>query len=152
MAAKDVLKVSRKTFINPKAWFGYDQFKNSVTTTWGIIRNLFIVAKPDRIETFEEAMRRQNTTEADLVELSKTYQFYTWLFVLIGGLTVLSSFYFLIYHYTFAGFLLGLACASLFFVQAFRYSFWHFQIKFRKLGCTLAEWWRGKPFNQEDNA
>jgi intracellular multiplication protein IcmV len=28
-------------------------------------------------------------------------------------------------------------------VLAFRYHFWYFQIKNRKLGCTVYEWYRG---------
>jgi len=32
MALKDVVKVSRKTFFNPRAWVGYDQVKTSTLT------------------------------------------------------------------------------------------------------------------------
>jgi len=28
--------------------------------------------------------------------------------------------------------------------QAFRYHFWLFQLRNRKLGCTLSEWWNAR--------
>jgi intracellular multiplication protein IcmV len=52
--------------------------------------------------------------------------------------------YFVAAHYSLAGFFLLLTVTALLFANAFRFHFWAFQISQRKLGCTLAEWRRGK--------
>ena len=54
----------------------------------------------------------------------------------------------------FSGFLLScllaIAVSILSLSQAFRYHFWYFQIKHRKLGCTFEEWREGKPRSAEE--
>lgn len=146
MAVKDVFKVSRKTFFNPRAWLGFDLLVSQFQTTWALVRGLFTVDAPARTETFEEAMKRLNVDEAAVQESSKNYLFYSVAFFLLGAAAFIYAFYLLILYTTFTGWLLGLAVSALFLAQAFRFNFWHFQIKYRKLGCTFAEWWRGKPF------
>lgn len=148
MAIKDVLKVSRKTFLNPSGWLGLPEVKDSFKTTWGILKSLITPASSTRTETFEEAMQRLNQTEADVKKIGQDYLMYCWVFIALGVASLVFGFYLLIHHWTIIGFLLSFAMTSLFFSQAFRYHFWHFQIKFRKLGCTFDEWWRGKPNSQ----
>lgn len=150
MALKDVLKVSRKTFFDPRGWLGFDTLKTSSLGLWAILKGLFSIAEPTRRETFAEAMQRLQLTEDDLQKTSQRYFSLTAIFIFLGVVTLLTSFYFLFHHETVAGWILAIATASIFFSQAFRYHFWFFQIKHRKLGCTLKEWWRGKPDNREE--
>jgi intracellular multiplication protein IcmV len=150
MAIKDVFKVNRKTFFNPRGWIGYDELANQTQNIWDILKNLIAPAKPQRKESFTEAMQRLNLTEADLKEKSQTFINYTIGFILLGFCSFIFSFYYLLHHHTIAGFLIGLAVTILFATQAFRFHFWHFQIKHRKLGCTFAEWRNGKPFEPKE--
>jgi intracellular multiplication protein IcmV len=143
MPIKDVFKVSRKTFFSPSAWLGVTQVKSSSRTIWDILRSLFIPVTSQRKETFEMAMKRFNLTQASLASTSQSYFLYALIFLFLAVFSFLFSFYLLMFHKTLAGFLLGLACAALFLSQAFRYHFWYFQIKHRKLGCTFDEWWKG---------
>lgn len=149
MAAKDnarqVLKVNRKTFFDPRSWLGYDQLKAQTFFLFDYLRQLFSPAKPDRVETFDEAIARLNLNEADLQETGKTYFYYSILFISLAALAFISSFYFIFVHGSFSGWILAIAVAALLAAQAFRYNFWYFQIKNRKLGCTLKEWMNGKP-------
>jgi intracellular multiplication protein IcmV len=153
MAAKDtakqVLKVNRKTFFNPRGWLGYDQLKAQTLFLFAYLKQLFIPAKPDRIETFEEAVARLNLSEADIKEMRETYFYYSVLFLAIAVVAFLSSFYFIIVHGSFSGWLLTMAVSALLGAQAFRYNFWYFQIKNRKLGCTYKEWIQGKTNSEE---
>lgn len=144
MALKDVVKVSRKTFINPRAWLGYDQIKSSTVTIWRMIRDLFSVEKPAITETFEEALERLNLSAADVKRIEQNYQAYSYFFVFLTIVSVAGSFYWLIHDFSLSGFILGGATSALFATQAFRYSFWLFQMTHRKLGCTFAEWRSGK--------
>jgi intracellular multiplication protein IcmV len=149
MALKDVFKISGKTFFNPTGWLGYDSVKQTTSTIWTILRRLFF--PPDAIyqETFKQAMDRQGLTDEDITNIEQRYLLFAYFFLLLGSVAFVMSFYFLIHHRTFAGCLLAIASAALLFSQAFRYHFWYFQIKYRKLGCTFKEWRQGKPLDSE---
>ncbi|HVY53022.1 MAG TPA: type IVB secretion system protein IcmV [Gammaproteobacteria bacterium] len=145
MPAKDVLKVSRKTFFNPRAWFGYDFVADQTRTMWSIFKGATALPQPVHgPETFEEAMRRLNVNEADLVAISKSYFNYAILFVTLTAIDLTYGIYLLFHHRAFLGLVLALAVSALLLAQAFKYHFWYFQIKNRKLGCTVEEWRQGK--------
>lgn len=145
MAIWQIFKVNRKTFFNPKAWLDVDQFKESNRTIVDSVRGLFTTETPERTETFEEAMVRLGLSEHDIDDARQNYQAFTWFFVALGVCVIIFGFYLLFFHHTISGFCLAMSAAALFFGQAYRYSFWHFQIKNKKLGCTFEEWRRGKP-------
>jgi intracellular multiplication protein IcmV len=140
MAIKDIFKVTRKTFVDPAAWLGYSSVKDSIQTTWDLMRNQFIVPEATTPETFAEAMTRQNLTEEDIVDRQNQYLFYASIFLVLALISFIFAFILLFHERTFAGFCLGLAVTALFGSQSFRYHFWYFQIKQRRLGCTLEEW------------
>lgn len=140
MAIKDIFKVSRKTFVNPSGWLGYQGLKANTSSIWGIVRDLFYPPQETSSETFDEAMARMGVTETDLKEQSERYFIYATVFMTLAVITVLYSVYLLLSEHTFHGFLIGLAVSALFGSQAFRFHFWHFQIERRKLGCTFQEW------------
>jgi intracellular multiplication protein IcmV len=140
MAIRQIFKVSRKTFFNPSAWLDFDALKAQNKAMWGILKTLFIIPKPTGEETFEQAMQRQGLSETDIQVTINNYRWYTWLFLFLGVVVFVFAFYLLFYHGTLHGWLLAMAASALFFSQAFKYDFWAFQIRKRKLGCTFAEW------------
>lgn len=150
MALKDALKVSRKTFFNPTGWLGYDMLKTQFSTNWQIIKNLYSPAETGRQETFEQAKQRFNLTDQQVDQISRNFKLYILIFMTCGLITILFSFYLLFFLGAFAGFILGIVTSTVFFAFAFRYSFWRFEMKHRKLGCTFDEWLRGKPSSSED--
>ena len=147
MAIKDVLKVSHKTFVDPRIGLNYDELKEPTrvlcTNCKGVLSP--IPAKPAVDETVEEAMKRFNVKEQDLQDISYTYLFFAGLF-LVFGLGLFGFGIYLLLNSFYAAAILAIAFTVFLLSQAFKYHFWHFQIKFRKLGCTFAEWKRGKPF------
>lgn len=144
MALKDVVKVNRKTFLDPRSWIGYDSLKTQTNSIWDLMRGMFTPARPTRTETFEAAMKRLDLTEKDLKATMQTYRYFLWIFLALSGLSLLFGIFLLIAYLTFAGFILGCVVSIFFLSQAFRYSFWLFQMKNRKLGCTFEEWRQGK--------
>lgn len=139
MAFRRAFKVSRKTFFNPTGWLGYNEIKENNQTIWDTSKDLFKPATPHREEQFEAAVQRMKLSEADLKETYQDYQFFAYLFLALGIAAILFSFY-VAFNLNIAGLFLGFAMSVLFLGQAFRYHFWAFQIKNRKLGCTFAEW------------
>ena len=150
MPIKDVVKVNRKTFFDPRGWLGYDLLKTQTLTTWNFLKDLFAPAQVVHEETFEQAMERMKVTEADIQKISQNYAIYKVFFLLLAVLMFFYGFFLLIHHHTFGGWMLSMAVTALLGAQAFRFSFWHFQIKHRKLGCTFAEWRGGKPFDEKE--
>jgi intracellular multiplication protein IcmV len=140
MAIKDVVKVSRKTFINPRAWFGYDAVKAQTKTIASIIKPIATPDKPVREETFKAATKRLELETRDLEITYNAYLTYAYLFLSLSLFSFTYGIYLILYHGTFLGLVLTLAVTGLFISQAFKYHFWAFQIKKAKLGCTFKEW------------
>lgn len=149
MAIKDIFKISRKTFFNPTEWADLDAVRNQNRTIWTIIKGMFIPDKPVNKETFEEAMKRMGLNDDDVKEALLSYSSYAIVLLIFGFAIVLFAFYLLFFHRSFQGWLLAMSASGLSFAMAFKYDFWAFQIRNRKLGCTLAEWKRRKINNQD---
>lgn len=144
MALKDIVKVNRKTFVDPRSWLGYDALKEQSIGLWGFIKNLFVPAKAARVETFEQAMERLHISQDDLKNSEESYRAFAWVFAILTGLMGVFGFYALLHHGSLPSLILSFAVAALFAAQAFRFSFWAFQIKVRQLGCTFEEWRQGR--------
>lgn len=144
MALKDILKVNRKTFFDPSGWLGYGLLKSQSRYLYDTLKQVITPPKPTHSETFEEAMKRLHISMTDVASLEKTYTMYSYVFFGLAIVAVLSSIYLLFAYSTLAGFILGIGVTALFLTQSFRYNFWAFQIKHRKLGCTFEEWKTGK--------
>lgn len=140
MAIRDIFKISRKTFFDPRSWMGVDLIKQHHQTLWRSIRRLFNPPKPHREETFDEAMKRLHLEPQDIKIMIKKYRFFAIFFLSLAFLCFLYAFYLLIKFYTVTGFLLALATTALFLGQSFRYDFWGYQLKHRRLGVSFSQW------------
>lgn len=144
MALKDIVKINRKTFFNPRGWLDYDALKEQTLYIYSLGKAIVTPVKPEFEETFTEAMERLNLTETDVQQTKENYFLYAIMFVAFGVFTFVFSFYLLFHYGSILGWILGLAVVAAFLSQAFRYHFWYFQMKHRKLGCTFDEWKRGR--------
>lgn len=142
MAIRDIFKVSRKTFFNPRAWLNYDELANQNRALFTLLGNLFTVpvAAPIVEETFEQSMQRHGMTEADLKVAIKNYRLFALLFVALGSLAFIYAFFILFAYGTIAGWLLAMCVCSLLLTQAFKYDFWALQLRQRKLTLTFKDW------------
>lgn len=147
-----------KPAVNVKAWIGWDIVKASSHYLWAVVKSLFIPTKAQHTETFEEALARLNLTESDLK--ARHTEFFR-LFLIYGaiGIAIVAYAFYLFFVLNFLGGILAIVVASLAFGMAFRYHFWVFQIKHRKLGCSVREWWHSEldktpkaPENSEDKS
>jgi intracellular multiplication protein IcmV len=93
-------------------------------------------------ETFEHAIERLGLSEEDIVARRRMFVqqaiFYTLL-----GFAVIASGVSLAFQHAIIGMLMTFLVSLIAFVNAFRAHFWYFQMKQRKLGCTLQEWLNG---------
>lgn len=142
MAVRDVFKVSRKTFFNPRAWLNYDDFKNQNRLLWGMVKDVTTVpeAAPRTDETFEEAMARHGMSEADVNVSSQNYRRFALFFAFLGSLAFIYAFFILFGYHTISGWVLAMCVSALLFTQAFKYDFWSLQMRRRKLDLTFDDW------------
>lgn len=126
-------------------WIGYDYLKGTFNKTLQITKDTFQAETPSRQETFEEAIERLGLKPEDLINRKKEFTrllvFHLFLTSLVIGYAIYMAFQGAIIA-TIISFCLSVWSTS----QCFRYHFWLFQIRNRKLGCTLMEW-----FNSEIN-
>lgn len=144
MAIKDIFKFSRKTFFDPGSWLGLGELTAYNKVIGSTLKTTFTKDETHRVETFEQALKRLNVTESELQESAKRFRVYALFFLALSVMTFLAGFYYLFEYGTLSGWVLAMSVTLLFGANAFRFDFWHFQIKHRKLGCTMQEWWHGQ--------
>lgn len=102
-------------------------------------RGIFKPQQAKRQETFEEAASRLKLTEVDIQRRMREF-----LHLAIGfaalALLVLAYTVYLFWCGDIAAGMLGSLVTLITLTQVFRYHFWYFQMKKRKLGCTFKEW------------
>lgn len=140
MKIGDIFKVSRKTFFNPSVWFGYENIKSQHEIIKADLKEVFQVEKPIHDETFEEALVRLDLSSEDLQRRMKRFYHFSYFLCVCGLAVFYYAFHLSIKLKLFTPFLLGLASSALLFAQAFRFHFWAYQIRVRKLGATANEW------------
>lgn len=125
-------------------WVGYEQIKRNSTDLLDDAKTIFIAEQADHKETFEEALKRLNLSEAELQARAVEFRRLMLLFLILAGLVFGYSFYIGFMYKNVAGFFMGIAVTIFALANAFRYHFWLYQIKHKKLGCTLREWFADK--------
>jgi intracellular multiplication protein IcmV len=137
------VKKVAKPFVDVPRWIGYDQLKGFTGWLAGLIKRTFTIQQAAHTETFEESMVRLKLTEQDLIQRVKEFK-RLMIFWLVAFIMVLGYAAYQVGMGAWGSFILSLSIAFLTLSQVFRYSFWVFQIRHRKLGCTLREWWYSK--------
>lgn len=128
-----------KRVFNPRKWMSYDEVKESGHHVADLARSLTTVRKPTRKETFEESVKRQNLSEDDLKFRMKALFITSWVYFAFAIALFAYGLYALTYLSLFAVLVCFILCA-LALALAYRDSFFYFQMKKRKLGCTVKEW------------
>jgi intracellular multiplication protein IcmV len=137
------IKKATKPLVDIPTWMGLRSLKQTGGQIAQMARALTTSAAPKHHESFEEAMVRLNLTEESLALRAQQFKLYIIVFLIVLALLWAYALWM-----WWTGSLLaavGTAFISLVLVaQVFRYHFWLFQIRQRKLGCSFREWlWYG---------
>lgn len=130
-----------KRIIDVRTWLDWDRLKILSLALFAGIKKMFVPDKATEVESFDSAVKRLDITDADLEKKQTALFRLSMLMVVVGLLIGGYSIYHLFYG-TFRATIVSLVVMMIAFVLAFRYHFWYFQIKQRKLGCTLQDWYR----------
>ncbi len=128
---------------NVRTWVDFDRMRSFTYYLLNGFRKMFIPGSSEREpgESFESAKERLNLTEQELV--SRQRALFRLSLLMSGGALVI--FAYAIYHLYYGNYratIISLVLMLIAFALSFRYHFWYFQIKERKLGCTFKEWYK----------
>lgn len=134
-------KKALKPLVNFPKWMDTRRVAESAGVIAGLIKHIFTPRKAKRKETFETAIKRLKLTEEILKERQKEFKRLYILFIIISFLALAYTIDLFFSGYIRAG-LIAIVISGVALVQIFRYHFWFFQIRKRKLGCTFSEWFK----------
>ena len=128
--------------INIRFWFDWDRMRSFSLFLVSGFKRLFIPQKnPSKPETFAQAQKHYHLNDADLLIKQNALFRLSMVMVTAALLIFIYSGYHFFYG-TYKAAFVSLVVMMLALVLAFRYHFWYFQIKNRKLGCTFTQWYR----------
>lgn len=143
MGVKNVIKKGLFSGLNMKRWIGLEQIKENGKTIGGLFKGLLGNKKADEVrkETFEESMRRFQMTEEDLQKrMQSAVRLVT--FCLIGSVAIIIYMFYLFYNAQIVASFVCMMLSVLLLAYAFREHFNLFQMKKRRLGCSVKEWFQ----------
>lgn len=137
----DLAKVFFNRIFNYKAWIDLNRTKEISYYFLNVIKKILIPRKIDQttIKSFDTVMQEMSLTEEDITKKAVTFK-RMYLLMLFGAMFFYTYALYQILYGGALGALIATVVAFVCLALAFRYHFWYFQIKKRKLGCTLKEW------------
>jgi len=124
-------------------WVGYEDLKSGAQNLGGFIQDRFSPEKPTRLETFNEACERLELQNEDLnkkmMEFKGLFVFFLFVATFLFGYAV-----YMATEKAYAATLISFSLTIYALSMSFRYSFWAFQLKHKKLGCSVREWFDSK--------
>ncbi len=143
MKIKSSSRIGRvfKRLFNFAAWLDVERIKVFTRYLINAIKNIFVPNAATETESFAAAKIRLKLSDAELIAREKGL---LRLSLAMVGMSVGVFIYaiYLFYTGSIKGGILGVVLMFIALVLAFRYHFWYFQIKERKLGCTIQEWFK----------
>lgn len=127
--------------INIRFWFDWDRMKAFTAALMNGIKGMFVPQQSVTSESFNDAKTRMNLSDDELLSKQNALFRLSMLMLFVAVLLLGYSGYQLFYG-SLKAFLVSLVVTLIALVLAFRYHFWYFQIKHRKLGCSINEWYR----------
>jgi len=137
-----------KKNINVSQWIGFRMISQSANSLVGIVKHLFIPAKAKRVESFAEAIQRLNLSEKD-IQLRQMEFFRLAIIFLVVGTLIFFYMVWLAWSNSPIAAVLAFIVSLITFIQGYRYHFWYFQTKHRKLGCSFREWLHSEVDNEQ---
>lgn len=127
-----------------REWIDFDRIRTFTLYVMGGLRRMFVPQQEsikDKGQSFRKAVEQQNLNQDDLKKRQQALLRLSMLMLFLAFCIFGYAIYQLVYG-SFKAVLVSLAVTLIALVLSFRYHFWYFQIKERRLGCTINEWYR----------
>lgn len=129
---------------NVRSWIDYDRLRSFTAYLWGGIKKIFVPQKVKVVDTsanFADMVASLNLSDEDLKSREKGLYRSS----LVMGSAAAIIFLYALYNMISGNIratIVSLVITLLALVLGFRYHFWYYQIKEKKLGCTFREWYK----------
>ncbi|MCF6764921.1 hypothetical protein L3V82_03975 [Thiotrichales bacterium 19S3-7] len=116
----------------------FDGIKRQQSFLINYFRSVFKINKTQNPCNFEDLNKLGITKQ----KLTSNLHTFTWLYRFFTVTSILSLLYtaMLFYRAYYLGGIIAISVSLVFIAHAFKYHFWVFQIKTKKLGCSFGEW------------
>ncbi len=122
-------------------WLDTDRLKGFASYIVETFKKLFIPKQQEVGETFLEAKERLKLDDASIFKRQRRLFYLSMFMVFLASLIFVYAMYQAMYG-SLVGVVLSLIVMLIALSLAFRYHFWHFQLKRKKLGCSVTEWFK----------
>jgi intracellular multiplication protein IcmV len=134
-----------KRLLNPvgrlRKWTGVDSSVTFGSSVVEMAKGLFSVRKGQSTQSFDAKTQSMGLDEVTLQQRARDFLRMA-TFGLIATVAIWSYMIYLLLGQAWHGAIVSLGVSFVVLALSFRYHFWYFQIKQRRLGCTLSDWWR----------
>ncbi len=127
---------------------GFSFLYDTGTMMKRVVMGFLDFPKAEKSESFAQAVKRMKLTEQEVEHRRKNFLTQFFMF-LIAAFLLFSYAAYVLFQGNWATGIVGILMSALLGAHALRAHFWAFQIKHRKLGCTLEEWWNDKTVQEE---
>ena len=128
-------------FIKIRVWFDWERTKSFTIALMNGVKNLFVPKKNIKAESFDSTVTKMHLSDDELL-VKQNALFRLCILMLIAAFLILTYSGYQLFYGSLKAFFVSLTVTLVALALAFRYHFWYFQIKHRKLGCTFNEWYR----------
>ncbi len=125
-----------------RAWSDFDRtrsFTNYLVA--GFFRMFVPQGKADKGESFDAAIARMNLSDQDL-QAKQSALYRLSILMCTAAIFIFGYAIYHLYYGSYRAVIISFILMLIALALAFRYHFWYFQIKTRKLGCSISEWYR----------
>ncbi|KTD50386.1 intracellular multiplication protein IcmV [Legionella quinlivanii] len=130
-----------RSIFNIRYWVDYDRLKSFTAYLGNGFKKMFVPQQSTTGESFKQAVRELHLDDAELLARQKGLYRLSILMVLIAIFMLGYTGYHVLYG-TWRSILLSIVVMFIALALSFRYHFWYYQIKHRKLGVSIKEWYR----------
>jgi intracellular multiplication protein IcmV len=139
-------------FFNLSEWISLDIIRNMHKFFWQEGKTVLRpdTTSPQQKEEFSIAMTRHEVDEGQLLGRIRFHTRLAYFFCTLAIVGLAYTLYFLVRSYYYAC-MLAFAASAVALARAFQSHFWVFQMRERKLGCTLEDWKQGKVGSHDES-
>ncbi|PHQ80774.1 MAG: type IV secretion protein IcmV [Coxiella sp. (in: Bacteria)] len=141
MGIKKVLKNGFFGGLNPKRILGVDSLKSQTQSLKAVYKSAFKGTKSDAYKptSFDDCLTHYNVTQSGLEKRMRNAKWTVYFCLGLSAITVSSMFYQFLHH-TLSGGVMCVVLTLILWMMSFREHFNLFQMRQRRLGCTVTEW------------
>ena len=128
-----------RSLVNFPAWMGWKDLSRNASFIKSMVVSLLTVSKAEHQETYEEAVERLNLSSKELQQRQQGFLQMAILYFILMLLLMAYAVY-LVFVGTLTAVLMSSVLVLVTASLAFREHFWYFQMKQKRLGCSLKSW------------